>query len=180
MKSKLLIVAATAGLLLAAAAPALADEGTAFAQADVSGSANVQDKGGSNLGSFIGAHLGLDQKDGDDNGTSTDNDNDGHHVATSTIMKVRPPVTGGFITSIDGSTFTVAGKGSTTTVTTDSATVFKAKGGATTSAALSVGERVAVVGTTTASSSVGDSVTASLVALIGKGLAHLRFWMWFK
>jgi hypothetical protein len=63
---------------------------------------------------------------------------------------------------------------------TNSNTVIKGKGDtATTSAALQVGQRVVVVGTTTATSTSGDTFTASIVKILGDGLKHLRFWLWF-
>jgi len=84
----------------------------------------------------------------------------------------------GVVTSLNGMVFTIdpIGSKSTTTVTTNASTVFKAKGAATTSAALSVGSKVFLMGTTTATSTSGDSFSASLVALIGKGFGHLRAW----
>jgi hypothetical protein len=89
-------------------------------------------------------------------------------------------ITGGIVTSVSGSVFTIDNaKSPTTTVVTDSNTVIKGKGGATTTAALRVGQSVVVVGTTTATSSTGETFTASIVKIIGDGLKHLRFWMWF-
>jgi hypothetical protein len=90
-------------------------------------------------------------------------------------------VTGGIVTSVSGSVFTLDSlKNPTTTVVTDSTTVIKGKGGtATTTAALKVGQSVVVVGTTTATSSTGETFTASIVKILGDGLKHLRFWMWF-
>ncbi|HVU75887.1 MAG TPA: DUF5666 domain-containing protein [Candidatus Paceibacterota bacterium] len=89
-------------------------------------------------------------------------------------------VTGGIVTAVNGSVFTIDSVlNPTTTVVTDSNTVIKAKGGATTTAALQVGQRVVVVGTTTATSTSGNTFTASIVKILGDGLKHLRFWMWF-
>ncbi len=176
MQSKFLIASAMAGLMLATAAPALAHEDTS-AQADISGSASVQGNDGFDVGQFIGAHLGLDARAG----VSEDGDgnNDGH--ATSTTA-VHAHAMGGVITSINGTTFTIDpfGPKSTTTVTTDGSTVFKTKGSATTSAALSVGDRVVVMGTTTATSTTGDTVAASIVRLISEGWGHFKFWLGFR
>jgi hypothetical protein len=89
-------------------------------------------------------------------------------------------VTGGIVTSVSGSVFTLDSlKNPTTTVVTDSTTVIKGKGGATSTAALQVGQSVVVVGTTTATSATGETFTASIVKILGNGLKHLRFWMWF-
>jgi hypothetical protein len=90
-------------------------------------------------------------------------------------------ITGGIVTSVSGAVFTVDNlKSPTTTVVTNSNTVIKGKGDtATTSAALQVGQRVVVVGTTTATSTSGDTFTASIVKILGDGLKHLRFWLWF-
>lgn len=91
-------------------------------------------------------------------------------------------ITVGTITSINGALLTINpfGAKATSTVTTDANTVFKARGDATTTAALSVGQQVLVIGTTTATSTTGDSITASVVKVLGKGLGHLRFWLWFQ
>ena len=90
-------------------------------------------------------------------------------------------LTGGIITSVSGSIFTIDNvKSPTTTVVTNGNTVIKGKGNtATTSAALQVGQHVIVVGTTTATSTTGDTFTASIVKILGDGLKHLRFWLWF-
>lgn len=88
-------------------------------------------------------------------------------------------VTAGVITSIDGSAFTINpfGPAATTTVTTDSSTVFKARHGhATTSAALAAGTRVVVLGSTTGSAD-SETFTASVVRIFADGWAHLRVWL---
>lgn len=91
-------------------------------------------------------------------------------------------VTVGTVVSINGSVFIIdpVGKKSTTTVSTNSSTVFKAKGATTSLSALEVGSKVFLFGTTTASSDTSASFSASLVKIIGEGLGHLRFWHWFR
>lgn len=87
----------------------------------------------------------------------------------------------GVVTSIDGAILTLDpwGNKATTTVTTDSDTVFKTKSGTSTDISdVEVGSKVLVVGTTTATSSDGVSFTASIVKVIGEGFGHLRFWFW--
>lgn len=143
---------------------------------------NAQAKAGFNLGSvnlssFVNAHFSGHDKDGkkDDNKVPKK----AHVIATSTPFA---SIAAGKVTAINGSVLTIVGLfgHSTTTVVTDANTVFKAKGNATTSTAISVGGRVFVVGTTTATSTAGNTMSASIVEVIGKGLGHLRFWLWFK
>lgn len=86
-------------------------------------------------------------------------------------------VTGGIVTAVNGATFSIDNLlNPTTTVVTNSNTVVKGKDGATTTAALQVGQRVIVVGTTTATSTSGDTFTASIVKILGNGLHNLRLW----
>src|SRR3989344_4918265 len=97
--------------------------------------------------------------------------------------EARSHVRVGIVTAVNGSTFTIESLGShpKTTVTTDASTVVKAKHDATSSSAITVGTQVFVVGTTTASSnsSTNETLAASLVKILGKGLGHLKFWLWF-
>ncbi|MDP2648311.1 MAG: hypothetical protein Q8P19_00200 [bacterium] len=88
-------------------------------------------------------------------------------------------VKAGIVSGINGSVITLTQRGgkATTTVTTDASTVFKARGGATSSAALSVGSHAIVVGTTTATSSEGDTIAASLVIILKNGFFHMRHWL---
>src|SRR3989344_1246579 len=97
------------------------------------------------------------------------------------VAKKRSYVTAGIVTAVNGSTFTIESLGAhpKTIVTTDASTVIKARGGATTTSAIAVGSQVFVLGTTTATSTTGDSFSASLVRVLGKGFGHLRFWLWF-
>ncbi len=87
----------------------------------------------------------------------------------------------GIVTAVDGGTFTIESFGAhpKTIVTTDASTVIKAKQDATTSSAITVGSQVFVVGTTSTASSTNETFTASLVRILGKGLGHLKFWLWF-
>lgn len=88
----------------------------------------------------------------------------------------------GTVTSVNGSVFTINpfGPKATTTVTTNGSTIFKVNGSATTSSAVTVGSRVVVVGTTTATSSTGDSITASIVRIITEGLGRLGHFLGFR
>lgn len=112
----------------------------------------------------------------------TERENDKKEERKENIIAKLGRVTVGTITSINGALVTINpfGPKATSTVTVDANTVIKARGEATTTAALSVGQQVLVVGTTTATSTAGDSVSASIVKVLGKGLGHLRFWLWFQ
>lgn len=133
--------------------------------------AHSKDKGDDNgfrFGSFIKAHLDVN----DDGKISKD------EREKADLAELRTHLNIGTVTAINGSTFTIDPKGpkSTTTVTTNASTVFTAKGAATTSSALKVGSKVFLVGTTTASSTTGDSFTASVVNIFAKGFGHMRGW----
>ncbi len=178
MKNKLYIVASGLAALLIAGAP------VAFAH----------DKGQAGTSFNLGLHTGQimhsdredserghqDKENAKDN--EQDNDKDDDNDARANRAEKSSHAAVGIVTSVNGSVFTINpfGPKATTTVTTDGTTVFKAKGGATTSAALAVGSRVIVVGTTTATSSTGDSITAYIVKIIGEGFGHMRFWFGFK
>jgi len=109
-------------------------------------------------------------------------------VDTSAIRErfaeARSHVSTGVVTAIDGSVITInpVGAKATTSIVTDVSTVFKARGEATTSSAISVGSKVFAIGTTTSTSTStsGDTFVASMVKLIGDGFKHLRFWAWFR
>jgi len=172
MSSKIALASVLAVIALSIAPAVFADEGQ---QGGLSA--------GLHLGQFVRAHV-----DGSLNHKDRENDADDVDVHANASTSPRAQweeklshIAVGVVTSINGSVFTIDpfGAKSTTTVTTTAGTTFNAKGNATTSAALHVGSKVFLVGTTTATSTTGDSFTASLVDLIGKGLGHLRFWMWF-
>ncbi|MDE2071618.1 MAG: hypothetical protein KGI70_02730 [Patescibacteria group bacterium] len=174
MKTKLLIGALSAALLVGAPAAALAHDGGDDNGLHIGENADVN--AGLHLGQILGVRA---HGDGDING---DDDNDGDHgtVEASSIERAnadfRSHVAVGTVTAINGSTITIdpVGKDATETITTNSSTVFKAEGSATTSPAIAVGDRVFAVGTTTATSTTqGDTFAASLIAMIGNGLKHL-------
>lgn len=127
-----------------------------------------------------------DDNDRDDNASSThaksdENRDSGNRVDIGALIRAKLAsfLSIGTVTGTSSSGFTIdpIGDKSTTTVTTNSSTVFVGKHGATTTSAdLAAGTRVLVIGTTTATSSTGDSITAELVKIIGnigKGLKHL-------
>jgi|SRR3989338_7367606 len=97
----------------------------------------------------------------------------------ASAAEARSHVRVGIVTAVNGSNFTIESLGSNpkTTVTTDASTVVKAKHDASSSSAITVGSQVFVVGTTTVGTS--DTFAASLVRILGKGLGHLKFWLWF-
>ena len=178
MTIKYILASCLASLMLVGAPLALAREGGVGADADTNAKVNM----GLHLGSFFRA------------------DADARADARAEFKEERKAemrerfetwrerwqdkfshITAGIVTSIDGVLFTIDpfGAKATTTVTTNSDTVFKVKGEATSSSALEVGSKVIVVGTTTASSDSGDSFTASIVKILGEGWGHLRLFMGF-
>lgn len=176
MNTKVIVSSAFALLLLLSAPTAFASEG----------------KGEAGLHLGIGKFLGFN---GDASARAEmrkdhDEDRDEDHDEDREARKERREafraemaerlshISAGIVTSINGSIFTIDpfGAKSTTTVTTTSGTTFKAKGEATTSSALTVGSKVFLFGTTTATSSTGDSFTASIVKLVGEGWGHFKFW----
>ena len=90
-------------------------------------------------------------------------------------------VSAGKVQSVNGSSFVVSRSGkATTTVVTNSSTLFKVNGVATTSAALSAGSRVIVIGTTTATSTSGNTIEASLVLIFSKFAGFCKHLMHLK
>lgn len=83
----------------------------------------------------------------------------------------------GVVTAINGSTFTISpvGHKATTTVSTDSATAFRADGQATSSGALQVGSHVALIGTSTSDT----SIAASMVSIFTKGFGFFKHFLHF-
>jgi len=121
---------------------------------------------------------------GDVNGTSVI----AKSIADITFLQMKAQekfshIAAGIVTSIQGAVFTIdpVGAKSTTTVTTSSSTVFKVKGkgNATSSSAFQIGSLVVLKGTTTATSTSGDSFSASIVKILQNGFGHIRFWLRF-
>lgn len=181
-----IIASGTLAAVLLTALPVFAD----------SGNSGKEEDNGLHLGQFINAsikdrlQIALQAKVHEDN----DMDEDGGIRATSTATATRERhgkregffermgrATAGIVTSVDGALFTVDpfGAKSTTAVTTDASTTFKVRGQATTSAALTTGAHVIVIGSTTATSTSGDNISASLVIIIRNGWGHLRHWLHF-
>jgi hypothetical protein len=88
----------------------------------------------------------------------------------------------GEVTSVAGSVFTINPRGDkeVVTVTTDSNTAFRINGVATSESALTVGSKVFLTGTTTASSTDADAFSASIVDIITDGFKKLKHWFWFR
>jgi len=94
----------------------------------------------------------------------------------------RSHVAAGKVESTSGSTIVIDafGKQPTTTIVTDANTVFKFNGEATTSAAVTTGAKIFAIGTTTATSTSGNTFTASIVHIFTKGFGHIKHWFWHK
>ncbi|HVM59004.1 MAG TPA: hypothetical protein VMT80_01605 [Candidatus Paceibacterota bacterium] len=180
MNTKLAFASGLAALLFAAA-PAASAHGLGLniglgAHADANDRSQVHADG---LNLSLGAHAHADA-DADDHVRATASST--HDSWRAKMEESFSHMTLGIVTSITGSTFTIdpVGAKSTTTVSTNSSTVFRAHGAATTSSALAVGAKVLLFGTTTATSTAGDSFSASFVKIFEHGLGHLRFWAWFR
>lgn len=83
----------------------------------------------------------------------------------------------GIVTSVSGNGFTMTrfGTGTAATVSTNSSTVVKVNGQATTSAAITPGSAVIVVGTT--STTTADTFAGSVVHVITKGFGWLKHFL---
>jgi hypothetical protein len=83
----------------------------------------------------------------------------------------------GKVTAVDGSVITIdpVGKKTSTTINPSASTSVLLKGEATTTSAIQVGSKVAVVGSTTATSETGDTITASVIRLAHKGWGYFKF-----
>lgn len=162
----------TSVAVLGALAAVLLTTGTAFA--DTQGIVHA-DKDNQGL------HLGLFIKHENEDKSEDKNDDKGVHEGMKAKMDFSH-VAAGIVTAIDGAIITIdpfGNKTPTTTVTTNSATVFKVGGQATTSSAVKVGSRVFFTGTTTATSSTSVSFTASVARILGAGFGfwkHLMHW----
>lgn len=179
MKKINTILASSTAALLLASAPMLASAH------DASVSANASVRGDSNPGLHLGSwfHVGTptgksdlheerDHDHGHDTDREHDDDNDHKPMASSTRPSKDMHATVGIVTSINGSTFTIdpVGEKSTTTVSTNNATTFRVNGQATSSGALKLGSQVAIIGTSTAST----SINASMVSIFSKGFGFFK------
>lgn len=166
MNTKILFVSGAIAAALFAATPALA-------HSDKSGGEGDRLK----VGAFMGLHLG-EWKENFRNLSHEEK-----KELKETIKEKRSHFSAGTVTSVSGSTFVidpVGKKKATTTVSTTGSTIFKVNGQATTSSALQVGSKVFLVGTTTATSTAGDTFTASIVNIITRGFGHVKHWLWFR
>lgn len=156
---KHLIASGAIALSLLSVVPAFADSG--------------EQKGGLHLGLGISAlvrmHTDNDNDRDSDKGKEEKENHSGKNANTAM----------GTVASMNGSTFIVDsfGKSPTTTVTTSASTVFKLNGVATTSAALTAGAHVIVIGTTTATSTSGNAMDASVVIIFTKMFGFFKHWM---
>jgi hypothetical protein len=168
MKKITTVLAGSTAAMLLAAAPLLASAHEAV----ISANAQAQAEAHSNNGLHLGILASIFGK-GHDNDGDSDNNDDNRPATTTQPHAPRTHAEVGIISSIEGSTFTLIPLGhkhATTTVSTASTTVFHADGEATSSSALKVGSRVAIVGTTTASS----TITASMVNIFTHGFGWLK------
>lgn len=179
-KINYLLASSTAAVLLASA-PLLASAHEGSATADVSANANVHEdsNSGLHLGSLFhfGSATGAGDHDSDNDGDMDSEKNEHEHTASTTKFADRMHATVGVVTAINGSSFTISpiGHKATTTVSTDSSTSFRADGQATTSGALQVGSHVALIGTTTSST----SISASVVSIFNKGFGFFKHFFHF-
>lgn len=168
MTTKILFATVLAGMLSFVAPAAFADEG-----------------GHGDAGVNLGLHVGqlVSVRAHGQGHAEADGDKDDARATTTASSSTGffDHVTAGIVTSVSGGIFTIDpfGPDSTTTVTTDASTTFRGKGHATSTAPLSVGSRVIVVGTTTATSTSGDTFTAAIVKILGHGFGHLRAFFGF-
>lgn len=183
MYTKFIAGLGIAGMLLASAPIAMAHErGDDDVRANVS--TQVKTDNGLHLGWFLGKHNGGDDRDskrddkrierhGTSTGTSTKPRHDNNQRA-----RVNGNVVGGVVTSVSGNTFVIGGKG-TTTVTLASDAKVVSRDGSTTTAAITTGTKVIAFGTTTATSTNGNTFTASVVIVFNKAMGHLKHWLRF-
>ena len=168
-----------AGMLLASAPIAMAhdkDDESKGRGATVSTEAKAKhDDKGLHLGSFIGLQFGK-HKDGDDDQVGSTTRQERRDDRQADRAEVRSHVVGGTVTSVNGNTFVLSGK-STTTVTIDGNTKVVSRDGATTTAAITAGAHVIAFGSTTATSTSGTSFTASVVIVFNQAIGHLKHWL---
>jgi hypothetical protein len=168
---KMITASSLAAGLLLTAMPVFADENVSV----------TGDNGDWHLGAFISAlpHLTVNA---DLNENDNDRDDSGTSTATSTHMK--QPFTGtvevGTVSSVNGSSITLlpainlnGTSSASTNVVTNSSTKFK---GVSSTASLTAGENVVIVGTT--STSTPNTIDASIVVLLQNigHFFHKMFW----
>lgn len=148
-------------------------------QAGARAVADVDDSVHTNMGLHLGLGLGDDMQAR--HASSTQARIQAREDWRETFASEFSHVTAGVVTAVDGAVFTIDpfGNRPTTTVSTNSSTVFKVGTTTSSSSDVKVGDKVFVMGTTTATSTASDSFAASVVRILGEGLGHLRFWMWF-
>jgi hypothetical protein len=178
MKKINYILASSTAAVLLASAPLLASahEGSVSAKASANASVHGDSNPGLHLGSLF--HFGSDTGKGErDNDNDNDMDDAHEHMGSTTPPANGMHATVGVVTAITGSTFTITpvGHKATTTVSTNSATAFRANGQATTSGALEVGAHVALIGTSTSSS----TISASVVSIFNQGLGFFKHFFHF-
>jgi|GEM_PF-5457787 hypothetical protein len=160
-KIKMITASSLAAGLLLTAMPVFADEN----------GSGMEDNGGWHIGAFIGAlpHLTVNA---DVNAKDSDNDRDDNGTSTATTTNEKQPFTGtveiGTVGSVNGTSITLAPainlsgtSSASTNVVTSSSTKFK---GASSTASLTSGENVVVVGTTSTSSP--NTIDASIVIVL--------------
>lgn len=157
MKKINYFLATSAAALLLVASPMLAS-----AHNDKSGTMSMK----LNIEERVGAHEG---RNDDDIGMHDEHKHVRSSIA-STTKSMRATV--GVVTAINGSTFTISpvGHKATTTVSTNSTTIFRANGHATSSNALQVGSRVALIGAPTSDT----SINASMVRIFTRGFGFFK------
>lgn len=143
----------------------------ALAHDDAQANANISGNMGFHLGSFISAHTGLHtDADADDNNSGTVQED-----SSTTRAHASGIVAAGSVTSTSASGFTLAdlfGLGSTN-VSTDASTTFVGRGHqATTSAALTAGQKVLVFG-----QNIGGTIEATFVKILGGLGHHMGAWL---
>lgn len=140
--------------------------------------AEHEDKG-LHLGSFLGLQLGKHKDDDHDDRVGSTTRQERKDDRQADRAQVRSHIVGGTVTSVSGNTFVVSGKKATTTVTLASDVKVVTRDGATSTAAITAGSKVIAFGSTTATSTSGNSFTASIVIVINEAIGHLRDWLRF-
>ncbi len=178
MKKINYFLAGSAAALLLASAPMLASAHGVSASAKASAKADLHAQGG--LGFIASIFHGDRDHDGDRSDGELEIKMKKKFMASSTHPTKGMHAAVGVVTAINGSTFTIdpVGNRASTTVSTNSTTVFRLNGNATTSSALEVGSRVALIGmpasSTGATSSPQASIEASVVSILNKGFGFFK------
>lgn len=137
-------------------------------------SVNSSIKGDNNPGLHLGSTLRISGDRDDDKERKNDDKEDrkdDRKADRQAFLSAIGASGAGVVTSVSGSTFTLKSRGtnSTTTVATNTSTIYKVNGVATTSSALSAGSKVIVFGTTSPT-----GITASLVSILNVGRGFLK------